>query len=348
MSAESALAVLAVLERAGIDVVVDGGWGIDALLGVERRTHGDLDLIVPLARVPDAVSAVSHLGFVPVADTLPVTLVLAAPGGRRVDLHPTVVNEHGDQVQAQPFGRSFAYPASALGGSGSIGTASVRCLTAEGQVLTHLGYPPDGDDRDDMQALVVAFGVGLGVWFADGEDVEVRDATLADLAPMADVQLRSSVAAYRWPGNEAWADSADHGMFWRVWESRLGAPRTWSGVATIGGAIVGTVHVRPWAGDDLDPASAAELNGAYVDPRAQGRGLGRLLSDAAIAAAACLGYDDLRLHVIEHNDRGQRFWEHLGWVRDGVDREVSGAGGMLEHRYISPGHISRRGREVRR
>ena len=42
-------------------------------------------------------------------------------------------------------------------------------------------------------------------------------------------------------------------------------------------------------------------------------------------------------HVIEHNARGQRFWEHLGWVRDGVDREVTGAGGMLEHRYISPG-----------
>ena len=119
-------------------------------------------------------------------------------------------------------------------------------------------------------------------------------------------------------------------------------------MATIGGAIAGTAHVRPWTGADLDPASAAELNGEYVDPLAQGQGLGRLLSDAAIAAAARLGYDDLRLHVIQHNTRGQQFWEHLGWTRDGVDREVTGAGGMLEHRYISPGHISRRGREVDR
>ena len=103
--------------------------------------------------------------------------------------------------------------------------------------------------------------------------------------------MRRSLTSRRWP-------TCSSGPLWRrtagpatrrgptppttgssggVWESRLGTPRTWSGVATIGGAIAGTVHVRPWAGDDLDPASAAELNGAYVDPRAQGRGLGRLL-----------------------------------------------------------------------
>jgi lincosamide nucleotidyltransferase A/C/D/E len=337
ISAETALAVLADMADAGIDVIVDGGWGIDALLGHERRAHGDLDLIVALSRVPDAVRALRRLGFVPVADTLPVTLVLAAPAGQRVDLHPIVENEHGDGVQAQPFGRRFAYPRSALAGSGVIGGRRVRCLTPEGQVLTHLGYAPDDGDRDDMAALGDAFGVGLGLSFADGEDVEVRDATPADLAPMADVQLRSSVAAYGWPGNEEWADSADHGVFWRVWESRLGAARTWSGVVTIGGAVAGTVHVRPWAGDDLDPASAAELNGAYVDPLAQGHGLGRLLNDAAIVAAARLGYDDLRLHVIEHNVSGQQFWEHLGWVRDGVDRAVTGGNGLMEHRYISPG-----------
>ena len=62
-----------------------------------------------------------------------------------------------------------------------------------------------------------------------------------------------------------------------------------------------------------------------------------MLNDAAILAAGELGYEDLRLHVIEHNTRGQQFWEHLGWTRDGVDREVAGSGGMMEHRFISPG-----------
>ena len=337
MSAESVVNVLDALGAAHVEAVVDGGWGIDALLGAERRPHDDLDVVVPLDAVPAVVDALRPLGFTPVVDTVPIGLVLAAPGDQRVDLHPTVEDDAGDRIQAQRFGRRFAYPKTSVDGEGVIAGRRVRCLSAEGQVLSHLGYGPDDADREDMRALVDAFGVGLGLAFAEGDAVAVRDARRGDLAPMADVQFRSSVAAYRWPGNEEWADAATHGIFWRVWESRLGAPRSWSGVVTIGGAIAGTAHVRPWAGHDLDPATAAELNGAYVDPLIHGRGLGRLLNDAAITAATRLGYTDLRLHVIEHNTRGQAFWEHLGWVRDGVDREVTGAGGMLEHRYISPG-----------
>ena len=336
MSTDSVLAVLDALAAARVDAIVDGGWGIDALLGAQRRLHGDLDLVVPLVSIMTIVDALRTLGFAPVVDRLPMVLVLAAPGDRRVDVHPITPNDEGDGIQAHPFGRLFAYPRSALEGEGQIGGRGVHCLSPEGQVFTHLGYVPDERDRDDMAALVDAFGVGLGLAFANGDGISVRDARPTDLAPMADVQFRSSVAAYRWPGNEAWADAATRGIFWRVWQSRLGAPRAWSGVVTIGGAIAGTAHVRPWVGDDLDPASAAELNGAYVDPDAQGRGLGRRLNDAAIEAAARLGYTDLRLHVIEHNTLGQQFWEHLGWQRDGVDREVTGAGGMLEHRYISP------------
>jgi GNAT superfamily N-acetyltransferase len=223
-------------------------------------------------------------------------------------------------------------------GRGTIAGRHVRCLTPEGQVLTHLGYEPEENDVADMRALADAFGVGVGLAFADGVARTVREAVAEDIAPMTDVQYRASVSAYRWPGNEAWADSVHQGVFWRLWESRLGSPRTWSGVALVGGAIAGTAHVRPWAHPDLDASYTAELNAVYVDPKAQGGGLGRALSDAALAAARGLGYTDVRLHVIERNERGQQFWQHLGWRRDGGIREVTGSGGLLEHRYrISPG-----------
>ncbi|HMK10995.1 MAG TPA: GNAT family N-acetyltransferase [Acidimicrobiales bacterium] len=337
VSADSVLTVLDALEAADVEAVVDGGWGVDALLGRERRPHGDLDLIVLGDQLDRIVGALAPLGYRTALDTLPITTVLAAPRDRRVDLHPTVANDHGDRIQAQRFGRIWANPASTLDGAGVIGGRPVRCLTVQGQVLSHLGYVPDDGDRADMHALAEAFGAGLGLGYARGSDVRVRAAHLDDIAAMTELQLRASVTAYSWPGNEAWAARVHNGDFWRLWQSRIGSPRTWTGVATVGGAIAGTVHVRPWAHEDLDPGSTAELNAAYVDPVAQGEGLGRLLNDAAIEAAARLGYTDLRLHVIEHNTRGQQFWEHLGWARDGVDRELTGAGGMIEHRYISPG-----------
>ncbi len=338
MPAESAVAVVEALDTADVDAWVDGGWGIDALLSRERRQHGDLDLVVRLDQVGAAAAALRHLGFAPAVDVLPVRLVLAATDDRRIDLHPTVTNEHGDALQAQPFGRVFAYPRGSLLGRGTIAGRAVRCLTADGQVLAHLGYQPAAVDRADVKALADRFAVGLGLAFADGDDRTVRAASRADIAPMTDVQLRASVAAYRWPGNEAWANSVHHGIYWRLWESRIGAPRTWSGVALVGGAIAGTAHVRPWAHEDLDASSTAELNAVYVDPHAQGTGVGRRLNDAALIAARELGYTDVRLHVIELNRAGQRFWERLGWQRDGGSREVTGSDGLIEHRYrISSG-----------
>ncbi|WP_405388308.1 hypothetical protein OG596_10310 [Streptomyces sp. NBC_01102] len=45
MPRNDVLAILSVLRRAGADVVIAGGWGIDALLGEETREHRDLDLL---------------------------------------------------------------------------------------------------------------------------------------------------------------------------------------------------------------------------------------------------------------------------------------------------------------
>ena len=33
-------------EEVEIPVVLDGGWGVDALIGCETRTHNDIDLFV--------------------------------------------------------------------------------------------------------------------------------------------------------------------------------------------------------------------------------------------------------------------------------------------------------------
>ena len=38
--------ILEMLSEASVKVFLDGGWGVDALIGRETRTHNDIDLFV--------------------------------------------------------------------------------------------------------------------------------------------------------------------------------------------------------------------------------------------------------------------------------------------------------------
>ena len=57
MDASTVRRLVAQLEQAGIQVWLDGGWGIDALLGRDTRPHHDLDIVVRVSDVPKALSA---------------------------------------------------------------------------------------------------------------------------------------------------------------------------------------------------------------------------------------------------------------------------------------------------
>ena len=54
---------LAGLERAGLRAVLMGGWGVDALVGRQLRTHRDLDLAVQASELDQAVEVLLGLGF---------------------------------------------------------------------------------------------------------------------------------------------------------------------------------------------------------------------------------------------------------------------------------------------
>jgi lincosamide nucleotidyltransferase A/C/D/E len=59
----SVIEVVRELERGDLVVWLDGGWGIDALLGRETRTHSDLDLVIDRNQVPRAQQLLCRLGF---------------------------------------------------------------------------------------------------------------------------------------------------------------------------------------------------------------------------------------------------------------------------------------------
>lgn len=164
MTSSDVAAVLDRLEREQITVWLDGGWGVDALVGRRTRSHSDLDLVIAQSDLTRAQAALAGLGFEHDPSTepgLPARLILVAADGRRVDLHPVIFDERGNGWQPLGGGAYGAYPAEGLTGRGEIEGRPVQCLTPELQLRHHLGYPPDKNDRHDLRVLAERFDLAL-------------------------------------------------------------------------------------------------------------------------------------------------------------------------------------------
>lgn len=175
MSAADLVRVLERLEEAGVSVWLDGGWGVDALLGQQTREHDDLDLVAELSDSERIVEALRGLDYVVVAGVPPRSFVLVDPVGRQVDVHPVVFVEGGGRYEMDE-GRQWLYPEQGFHGRGSVAGTSVHCLSPEVQVLVHAGYELREDYRelfllrerfgvvvpDDLLGPVLAAGRRLG------------------------------------------------------------------------------------------------------------------------------------------------------------------------------------------
>jgi len=157
MSANDVVHLLRLLAHHGLDVCVDGGWGVDALLGVQTRRHSDLDIAIPHGDVPRLRALLEAYGYsdVPRPDTRDCNFVLGDDNGHEVDVHSFTFDADGNNVYGVP------YPAQSLMGAGSIEGYPVKTITPEWMVKFHSGYALDDDDYRDVVALCDKFGLEL-------------------------------------------------------------------------------------------------------------------------------------------------------------------------------------------
>jgi lincosamide nucleotidyltransferase A/C/D/E len=163
VGARDVLEVLDALAASGLPYRLDGGWGVDALVGRQTRSHDDLDLVVSrddVHRVLDALRGLRFRHDPSVVPGLPARVVLRDPAGRQVDLHPVVFDVHGNGRQDLGGGASGHYPAEGLAGVGSVGGRPVACVTAELQLRHRCGYEHDEGDRHDVRLLAELIGSG--------------------------------------------------------------------------------------------------------------------------------------------------------------------------------------------
>jgi lincosamide nucleotidyltransferase A/C/D/E len=159
IEAEQVLALLELLNRAGVDVWVDGGWGVDALVGQQTRPHSDLDLVVSARSVAALRSILEREGFEISRDWLPTALSFRHRDGREVDLDPVkpTADGGGDQIQLDGVTRWHYEPPA----KGTIGRIEVQCCPVTTQLRAHLGYEPGSTDYADMRLLRDHLGAEL-------------------------------------------------------------------------------------------------------------------------------------------------------------------------------------------
>jgi lincosamide nucleotidyltransferase A/C/D/E len=154
--------VLERLDGAEVEAWLEGGWGVDALVGEQTREHLDLDLIVRVDDVPRMREVLAAEDFALVRGVPDSNFVLRGAAGREIDVHPVRFDQAGNGVYRMADGNDWVFPASGFGGVGRVGRRTVRCLTADVQMLCHAtGYVPGDTDVHDMRLLNARFGTLL-------------------------------------------------------------------------------------------------------------------------------------------------------------------------------------------
>ena len=153
MTPEDVINILAALDAGGIAYWVDGGCGVDALLGQQTRTHRDLDLGVRLDDIPRIETLLPQFRRDDSEEEWPGFLLLKDERGRVVDLWLVERSQGGQLWQQLAGGRRVSHAESETRATGYIGGRPVRCASVALQ-LEHLHHPQATDqDRADTEAL---------------------------------------------------------------------------------------------------------------------------------------------------------------------------------------------------
>lgn len=159
------------ITQLGVELWIDGGWGVDALLGEQTRPHKDLDIAIQAKDVPVLRRFLQGRAYadIKLEDARPWNFVLGDGNGREIDVHVIVLGDQGDGIYGLPE-KGEKYPAASLTGTGNIDGQAVRCVSAEWTVKFHSGYDLKDKDFRDVSALCNKFGIELPAEYERFED----------------------------------------------------------------------------------------------------------------------------------------------------------------------------------
>lgn len=174
MTAEKLLEIYQDLKNQEVQIIIDGGWGIDALLGEETRPHKDLDFWVDMNQQEKVQAYFEDNGYSKLSDAVPWHYSYQKDNVL-VDIHPLRMTPDGEGASLSPKGLP-PFPQSALNGIGHILGSEVRCISAEYRVgcltkaygiVTLDGKEINEKDYQDVKLLCDKLNLELPIDFVE-------------------------------------------------------------------------------------------------------------------------------------------------------------------------------------
>ena len=161
VEAEDVVKIVDFLETLGNEVWLDGGWGVDALLGRQTRPHRDLDLVVPLGDMMIVQDALTQRGYRLIRGGAPMSFRMTDHAVRQIDAHSVAFRPSGDGLFEMDNGGDWLCPAAGFDGVGHVLGSGVRCLTPEAKIqrICRSGYDLDQAHLNDVIALCERYGI---------------------------------------------------------------------------------------------------------------------------------------------------------------------------------------------
>jgi lincosamide nucleotidyltransferase A/C/D/E len=156
MTRQDAIEIYLLLATRGINVWIDGGFCVDALVGRATREHGDLDIAVERQDADTLCAVLANEGFSRLAreDSSPWSFVLS-DGRRNVDVHVFANDASGKNIYG------IEYPFGSLTGTGELDGVKVACVAPEWMLRFKTAYAPTAKDIADVTALAQRFGFAI-------------------------------------------------------------------------------------------------------------------------------------------------------------------------------------------